>query len=289
MSDSKCEGCQSQGSCNQDPATCSMPVPTRGGFKHIIAVGSGKGGVGKSSVSALLAIGLARLGNRVALLDADITGPSIPSMMGVSGMPKGTPEGIEPLASPSLGIRIISMNLFMEDTSRPVVWRGPLIGNVISQFWNDTNWGDSEILVIDLPPGTSDAPLTVMQTIALDGIVMVTTPQDLSTKIVEKMMHMTRMMNVPLVGVVENMSHALCPHCGEKWEIFGPSHTGEICSRWDIPVLSSLPIDRNMSLLSDAGRLEDYAGGNQPVEMAEKIMSALGSLVTSPSDSPRRV
>jgi len=279
VSETKCSGCPSEGSCSMDPSDCSMPVPTRGNFKHIIAVGSGKGGVGKSSVSALLAIGLASMGNRVALLDADITGPSIPLMMGVSGIPQGTPKGIIPLASPGLGIRIISMNLFMEDTSRPVVWRGPLIGNVISQFWNDTDWGDAEILVIDLPPGTSDAPLTVMQTIALDGIVMVTTPQDLSTRIVEKMMHMTQMMNVPLIGIVENMSYALCPHCGERWDLFGPSHLEEIRSRWNIPVLSSLPIDNRITLLGDTGRLEEYKNGNQPVEMAERVLSAIETLV----------
>jgi len=287
--ENKCRGCPGEGSCSMDPKECSMPVPTRGRFSHIVAVGSGKGGVGKSSVSALLATGLASLGHRVALLDADITGPSIPSMMGVSGMPQGTPEGIIPPVSPGLGIRIMSMNLFMEDNSRPVVWRGPLIGNVISQFWNDTDWGDAEILVIDLPPGTSDAPLTVMQTIALDGVIMVTTPQELSTRIVEKMMHMTSMMmmKVPLIGMVENMSYALCPHCGERWDLFGPSHLEDICSRWDIPVLSSLPIDNRITLLADAGRLEDYRSGQQPVEMAERVLSALETLVTAPSVSPR--
>lgn len=264
-----------------DPNECSMPVPSRGNFRQIVAVGSGKGGVGKSSVSGLLATGLARMGKKVALLDADITGPSIPLMMGVSGMPQGTPKGIIPLSSPGLGIRIISMNLFMDDTSRPVVWRGPLIGNVISQFWNDTDWGDAEILVIDLPPGTSDAPLTVMQTIALDGIVMVTTPQDLSTRIVEKMMHMTRMMKVPLIGLVENMSYALCPHCGERWDLFGPSHLEEVRARWDIPVLSSLPIDNRIALLGDTGKLEDYENGDQPLEMAERVLSALETLVTT--------
>lgn len=286
MSENKCSGCPGEGSCNQDPGKCSMPVPARGKFRHIIAVGSGKGGVGKSSVSALLAIGLARLGIRVALLDADITGPSIPSMMGVSGMPKGTPEGIIPPLSPNLGIRIMSMNLFMEDTSKPVVWRGPLIGNVIGQFWNDTDWGDAEILVIDLPPGTSDAPLTVMQTIALDGIVMVTTPQDLSIRIVEKMMHMTNMMKVPLIGIVENMSHALCPHCGERWDIFGPSHMEDIRSRWEIPELASLPIDNRITLLGDAGRLGEYRNGSQPEEMAERVLSAVQSLVTSQTAFP---
>ncbi|HOI81901.1 MAG TPA: P-loop NTPase [Synergistales bacterium] len=287
MSDKKCSGCPSEGSCTVDPATCSMPVPTRGGFKHIIAVGSGKGGVGKSTVSALLAIGLSRLGHKTALLDADITGPSIPSMLGVSEMPHGTPEGIVPPVSPVLGIRIMSMNLFMEDTSKPVVWRGPLIGNVIGQFWNDTDWVDSEILVIDLPPGTSDAPLTVMQTIALDGVVMVTTPQDISTRIVEKMMHMTRMMNVPLVGMVENMSHAVCPHCGERWDLFGPSHMEEVRSRWDIPQLGSLPIDRQITLLADSGKLEEYRSENQPEEMATRVLSAAASLVTYPPDGSR--
>lgn len=287
MSDNKCKGCPSQGSCDQDPATCSMPVPTRGRFKHIVAVGSGKGGVGKSSVAALLAIGLSRLGHKTAILDADITGPSIPSMLGVKGMPLGVPTGLVPPTSPLLGIKVMSMTLFMEDTSKPVVWRGPLIGNVIGQFWNNTEWGDAEILVIDLPPGTSDAPLTVMQTIALDGVIMVTTPQDLSVRIVEKMMHMTKLMDVPLLGIVENMSFALCPHCGERWELFGPSHLEEVRSRWDIPALASLPVDKEITTLADSGRLEEYRSGDEPEEMAARVLSAAASAVTTPSGGPR--
>jgi len=287
VSDNKCEGCPSEGTCSQDSATCSMPVPTRGCFKHIIAVGSGKGGVGKSSVSALLAIGLSRLGHKTALLDADITGPSIPSMLGIHGVPSGIPTGITPPASPMLGIRVMSMALFMEDDSKPVVWRGPLIGNVISQFWNNTEWGDAEILVIDLPPGTSDAPLTVMQTIALDGVIMVTTPQDLSVRIVEKMMHMTKLMDVPLLGIVENMSYAICPHCDKRWDLFGPSHLEEIRSRWDIPVLASLPVDKQITILADSGRIEEYRFGDEPEEMAAKVLSAAASLVTTPPGGSR--
>jgi len=287
VSDNKCKGCPSEGSCGEDPATCSMPVPTRGRFKHIVAVGSGKGGVGKSSVSALLAIGLSRLGHKTALLDADITGPSIPSMLGVYGIPSGVPTGIIPPVSPMLGISVMSMTLFMEDDSKPVVWRGPLIGNVINQFWNNTEWGDAEILVIDLPPGTSDAPLTVMQTIALDGVIMVTTPQDLSVRIVEKMMHMTKLMNVPLLGIVENMSYAICPHCGEHWDLFGPSHLEEIRSRWDIPALATLPVDKQITILADSGRLEEYRLGDEPEEMAAKVLSAAASLVTSPPGGSR--
>ncbi len=287
MSDNKCEGCPSEGTCSQDSATCSMPVPTRGRFKHIIAVGSGKGGVGKSSVSALLAIGLSRLGHKTALLDADITGPSIPSMLGIHGIPSGIPTGITPPASPMLGIRVMSMALFMEDDSKPVVWRGPLIGNVISQFWNNTEWGDAEILVIDLPPGTSDAPLTVMQTIALDGVIMVITPQDLSVRIVEKMMHMTKLMDVPLLGIVENMSYAICPHCDKRWDLFGPSHLEEIRYRWYIPVLASLPVDKQITILADSGRIEEYRFGDEPEEMAAKVLSAAASLVTSPPGGSR--
>jgi len=264
-----------------------MPVPTRGRFKHIVAVGSGKGGVGKSSVAALLAIGLSRLGHKTAILDADITGPSIPSMLGVKGMPLGVPTGLVPPTSPLLGIKVMSMTLFMEDTSKPVVWRGPLIGNVIGQFWNNTEWGDAEILVIDLPPGTSDAPLTVMQTIALDGVIMVTTPQDLSVRIVEKMMHMTKLMDVPLLGIVENMSYALCPHCGERWELFGPSHLEEVRSRWDIPALASLPVDKEITTLADSGRLEEYRSGGEPEKMAARVLSAAASAVTTPSGGPR--
>ncbi|MCF7935029.1 MAG: Mrp/NBP35 family ATP-binding protein [Synergistales bacterium] len=233
--------------------------PTKGSFSHTIAVGSGKGGVGKSSVAALTAVALARAGKKVAVLDADVTGPSIPKLLGVTGTPEGDEQGIIPPATKGLGIKVMSVNLLMEDPTKPVVWRGPLIGNLIRQFWTDVNWDDSEYLVVDLPPGTADAPLTVMQTIRLDGLVMVTSPQELAGLVVEKAVNMARMMNVPLLGVVENMSYATCPHCGETWDLFGRSRLDEVARSWGIPALARIPIDSQISGLGDDGRLEVYA------------------------------
>jgi Mrp family chromosome partitioning ATPase len=235
-----------------------LPEKSKKNVKHIIAVGSGKGGVGKSSLSALLAVSLARKGNSVGVLDADITGPSIPKLMGIKGQAMGNENGIIPFCSKVLGIKVMSINLLLDDPTKPVVWRGPLIGNVIKQFWEDVDWGDLDYLVVDLPPGTADAPLTVMQVLDLDGFVMVTSPQELSVLVVEKAANMTQMLNVPLLGVIENMSFATCPHCGEKFNIFGPSHVAEIEEKFDVPVLGELPLDPKIAELGDAGRLEEY-------------------------------
>jgi Mrp family chromosome partitioning ATPase len=237
--------------------TCAgLPVKTKRNIKHVIAVGSGKGGVGKSTVSALLAVGMAKKGVKVSVLDADITGPSIPKM----GW---------------LGIRVMSINLMLDDPTKPVVWRGPLIGNVLKQFWEEVNWGDTEFLVIDLPPGTADAPLTVMQTIDLDGLLVVTAPQGLSALVVEKMMHMAGMLEVPLLGLVENMRYAICPECGAKWEIFGPSHLKETADKWNIPVLAEIPVDKEISILGDAGRLEHYTREHIAENLAEALLARL--------------
>ncbi|SMG28999.1 Chromosome partitioning ATPase, Mrp family, contains Fe-S cluster [Dethiosulfovibrio salsuginis] len=248
-----CEGCPSQEGCS------GAPKPSRKGIKRIVAVGSGKGGVGKSSVSALLAVGLAKRGFSVGVMDADITGPSIPKLFGVDSRPSGNGEGkIIPPKTDRLGISIMSMNLLLDDPKAPVVWRGPLIGGVVQQFWNDVDWNGLDWLVVDLPPGTADAPLTVMQTVALDGMVIVSTPQELSALIVGKQARLAEMMNVPIMGMVENMSHVVCPHCGEELRVFGESHSDQIESNFGISTLARIPISSEIASLGDRGLIEDY-------------------------------
>lgn len=252
-----------------------MPPKTKKNIKNIVAVGSGKGGVGKSTLSALLAVALARKGLKVGILDADITGPSIPKLLGVREKPFVTDKGVIPPKSSWLGIKVMSTNLVLDDPSKPVVWRGPLIGKAIMQFWEDLNWEDTECLIVDLPPGTADATLTVMQMIALDGVMVVSTPQGLASLIVEKMMHMAQMLEVPLLGIVENMGCAVCPHCGEKWELYGPSHVEKLSEKWKVPVIAGLPVDREISILGDAGRLEHYANEAVLENLADGVLKSL--------------
>ena len=203
-----CSSCPSAGSCNK------IPPSTRQGVGRIIAVGSGKGGVGKSTVSALLASALNKAGYSVGVLDADVTGPSIPRLPGVNKAPYVQDNKIQMPAS-SRGVKVLSVNLLLRDDGAPVVWRGPLISGTIKQFWEDGAWNGLDFAIIDLPPGTADAPLTVMQTVRVDGMIAVTMPQGLSSMIVQKQIHLSEMMNVPLLGLIENMSYAVCPHCGE--------------------------------------------------------------------------
>lgn len=257
------------------PCQSALLKQAKAGVKSVIAVGSGKGGVGKSSLASMIAISLARDGKKVGILDADITGPSIPKLLGVSGQPYGTEKGIVPLTSPFLGIKVMSINLLLEDPSKPVVWRGPLIGGVIKQFWEEVDWGELDHLIVDLPPGTADAPLTVMQTIKLDGFILVTSPQELSVLVVEKAAHMTQMLNVPLLGVVENMSYAVCPHCGERIDIFGPSHVNDIGTKFKVPVLAQVPLDPSLATLADAGDLEKYDNRKVFDSLLEGVYSSL--------------
>ncbi len=227
--------------------------------RHVIAVVSGKGGVGKSSVSALLAIALARQGYAVGVLDADITGPSIPRML-LPGEPHplGSPLGILPVES-SLGIKVMSINLLLSDPNQAVIWRGPMIAGAIKQFWGDVVWGDLDYLIIDLPPGTSDPSLTVMQSVPLNGIVLVTTPQGLAGMVVRKAASMAEQLHIPILGLIENMSYFKCPCCGEVTELYGPSKALEVAGTMGIPLLGRLPIDPQVALLGDEGRLEEYA------------------------------
>ncbi|MGA7922589.1 MAG: Mrp/NBP35 family ATP-binding protein [Thermoplasmata archaeon] len=228
----------------------------KGPLSHVVAIGSGKGGVGKSSTAALLASDLVRRGLSVGLLDADITGPSLPKLLGVKGPLVDRGEGIEP-ALTSDGIRIVSSQFMVEDEKTPVIWRGPLVTRLIMQFFGGVNWGKLDYLLIDMPPGTSDVPLTVFQTIPVDGMVFVLTPQDLAALIVKKAMNMARDLHVPLLGVVENMSYLDCPHCHERLEPFGPSRVADVADEYGIPLLGRLPIGPQISTLGDLGKLSE--------------------------------
>jgi Mrp family chromosome partitioning ATPase len=226
--------------------------------RHVMAVMSGKGGVGKSLVSGLLAVALQREGHKVGVLDADITGPSIPKMFLSGGAQTGSsPAAILPAESRT-GIKVMSINLVLESEDQAVVWRGPLIGRAIQQFWGDVLWGALDYLVVDLPPGTSDASLTVMQSLPLSGVVLVTSPQDLAGMVVRKAAQMAQIMEVPILGLVENMSYFVCPDTGKQYDIFGPSRAEEMAAWLGVPFLVRLPIDPEIARLCDAGRIEDY-------------------------------
>jgi Mrp family chromosome partitioning ATPase len=226
--------------------------------QRVLAVMSGKGGVGKSTVTALLATALRRQGQQVGVLDADITGPSIPRMFGLHQVPPMGPAGITP-AETATGIKVISINLLLPDEDEAVVWRGPLISGAIQQFWNDVAWGDLDVLLVDLPPGTSDAALTVMQVLPLNGIVLVTSPQDLAGMVVRKAARLAWQLRVPILGLVENLSYAICPRCGEKIEVFGPRWGVRTALQLDVPFLGRLPLDPDLARRCDAGEIEGYA------------------------------
>ena len=228
----------------------------KGRIQHVVAIGSGKGGVGKSSVAVLLASELRRRGRTVGILDADVTGPSIPKLLGMTGPLVDRGEGIEPASSRS-GISVVSSQFMVEDEQTPVIWRGPLVTRLIAQFFGSVNWGALDYLLIDMPPGTSDVPLTVFQTIPIDGMIFVLSPQDLAALIVKKAMNMARDLHVPLLGVVDNMSFLVCPHCGERIDLFGPSRVDRVASEYGVPVLGQLPGVPSISPLGDEGRLEE--------------------------------
>ncbi len=227
---------------------------------HIIAVMSGKGGVGKSLVAGLLAVGLNRQGYEVGVLDADITGPSIPKMFGITARPGGSDTGILPALSRS-GIEIMSINLLLPHEDDAVIWRGPLISKAIQQFWEDVVWGKLDYLLVDLPPGTADAPLTVMQTLPLSGVIIVFSPQDLAAMVVRKAIKMAQKMNVPILGVVENMSYLILPDSGKRIEVFGKTKGEEMAMAAGAPLLEQLPIDPELAKLCDNGTIERYDSG----------------------------
>ncbi len=239
------------------PEGNNFPAANLNRVKAVIAVVSGKGGVGKSTVAALLASELRRRDMRIGVLDADITGPSIPNLFGVSEAPTTSPLGIMPPTT-STGIKIMSINLMLEREEDAVLWRGPLIAGAIQQFWNDVFWGDLDALIVDMPPGTSDAALTVMQNLPVTGIVLVTSPQNLAEMVVRKAAHMASHLQTPIIGVVENMSYATCPECGERYAIFGTGNTKEMAKTFETRFLGQLGIDPEMVNLANQGRIEDY-------------------------------
>ncbi len=233
------------------------PAQSANKIANVVAVLSGKGGVGKSSVAALLAVTLHRRGERVGVLDADITGPSIPKMFGLHRPPPMSPTGILPAETPG-GIKVMSINLLLPSEDEAVIWRGPLISSAIKQFWNEVFWGDLDYLIVDLPPGTSDASLTVMQSIPLSGVVLVTSPQDLAGMVVRKAARMAQHMGAPILGLVENMSYLICPQCGEKIEVFGPSQAFRTALNMGVSLMGQLPLDPELARRCDAGEIEEY-------------------------------
>ncbi len=253
-----CASCASKkdGSCNgEKPAGFAAPTNARSHVARVIAVMSGKGGVGKSLVTELLAVQAQKRGLKVAVLDADITGPSIPTAFGVKDRATSDGEGILPCRSES-GIALMSLNFLVENPADPVVWRGPVIAGAVKQFWSDVVWGDVDVMFVDLPPGTGDVPLTVFQSLPVTSAVVVTSPQDLVSLIVEKAVRMAGMMDVPVLGLVENMSVFRCPDCGAEHRIFGPSRAGELASRHGIAAVASLPIDPEYAKAVDLGAVE---------------------------------
>lgn len=248
-------------------------------IKHVIAVMSGKGGVGKSLVTALLAISLKRKGHSVGILDADITGPSIPRMFGLSERPRGR-EGVIIPVKTTLGIKVMSMNLLLDNEEDAVIWRGPVISGVIGQFYNDVEWENLDYLIVDLPPGTSDAPLTVLQQLPVDGIVLVSTPQGLATMVVQKAVQLAKAMKTTVIGVVENMSYFVSPDTGKQYELFGPSKGWELALAAGAPLLGNLPIDPRVTELADAGRIEEYESEAYAI-MAGNFAEQIGLTVRS--------
>lgn len=223
--------------------------------RKVIAVVSGKGGVGKSLVTSLLAVSQNRKGFKTAVLDADITGPSIPKIFGITERPVNTEDALFPCES-EFGTKVMSINLLMEDGSDPVLWRGPVIAGAVTQFWTDVAWGDVDYMFVDMPPGTGDVPLTVFQSLPVDGIVIATSPQSLVSLVVEKSVKMAKMMNVPIIGIIENMSYLKCPDCGKEIKLFGESHVDEIAKQYGIKVLAKIPIDPLAATLCDSGKIE---------------------------------
>lgn len=268
-----CSTCGKKGGC--DHAKPEKLTPNNNSLiKHVIGVVSGKGGVGKSLVCSILAKKLNEQGLKTGILDADVTGPSIPKIFGVKGMLTATDEALNPKESKN-GIKMVSANLILEDPSSPVAWRGPVVSGAITQFYNMTNWGDIDVLLVDMPPGTSDVFLTVMQMIPTDGIICVSTPQDLVEMIVGKAINLANMMNIDVLGAAENMSYYECDKCGKKHEIFGESKIDEIASKYNIKYTDRLPINPEFAKYCDQGKLEDLNTDNLLNECTKAINNLL--------------
>lgn len=269
-----CSSCSA--SCNErqeNPGIKKAPMNSLSDVRKVIGIVSGKGGVGKSSVTSMLAVAASRAGKKVAVLDADITGPSIPKAFGIKDKALGNGEMIMPVTTES-GIRTMSINLLLEDETDPVVWRGPVVGGVVEQFWSDVCWGDIDVMFVDMPPGTGDVALTVYQSLPVDGIIIVTSPQELVSMIVEKAVKMADLMDIPVLGIVENMSYFKCPNCNEEHKIFGESHIDDIAAKYGIMSVTKLPMDSAVAQACDLGTVEQL-----PCEEISKVVSDLESLL----------
>ena len=264
-----CSTCGQSCSQRTEPESLLQKPHEQSHIKKVIGVCSGKGGVGKSMVTSLLAVAMQRMGLKVGILDADITGPSIPREFGLKQKAEGNDTGIFPVRT-TTGIDVMSLNLLLPNDSDPVAWRGPIIAGAVTQFWTDVIWGDKDVLFIDMPPGTGDVMLTVCQSIPVDAAVLVSTPQELVGMIVEKSIKMVDMLNIPVVGLVENMSYVQCPDCGKKIAVFGESHVDAIAKQYGIPHTAALPIDRKLAASADKGMIE-LTNGNWLDEIANAI------------------
>lgn len=260
-----CEGCPS----HQNPQSLQAEMNAASNVRHVIGIVSGKGGVGKSFVTASLAVQMAKAGYSVGILDADITGPSIPKMFGVHEKVIGDKNGMYP-AETKEGIKIMSVNLLMDDEEAPVVWRGPVIAGAVKQFWSETVWGDVDYLFVDMPPGTGDVPLTVFQSLPVNGIVVVTSPQELVQMIVKKAFNMANMMHIPVLGLVENFSYLKCPDCGKEISLFGKSHIDEAAKEMGTKVLGKLPLDPSYAETADEGKF--YEIENPYLDAAVEVL-----------------
>ncbi len=254
-----CSSCGEECASRQQPESLLEKPNALSEIKKVIGVVSGKGGVGKSTVTSMLAVLARRAGLQTAILDADITGPSIPKAFGLHGQAIASEEGIYPLQTKT-GIQVMSVNLLLEHETDPVVWRGPVIAGCVKQFWTDVIWGKTDVMFIDMPPGTGDVPLTVFQSIPLDGIIIVTSPQELVSMIVEKAFNMAKLMNLPVLGLAENFSYFECPDCHKRHEIYGASHAEDTAGKLGIPAVAKLPIDRKLAAACDGGLIELFEG-----------------------------
>ena len=266
-----CSSCGENCSERKDPQSFLEAPNAMSNIKKVIGIVSGKGGVGKSLVTSLLATAVSKAGKNAAILDADITGPSIPKIFGITEKAKGNDFGILPSKTKG-GISVMSINLLLEDDTAPVVWRGPVIGGTVKQFWTDVIWEDVDYMFVDMPPGTGDVPLTVFQSLPVDGIIVVTSPQELVSMIVEKAVNMANMMNIPVLGIVENMSYINCPDCGKQIKLFGESKTNEVATKFNLPLLAQIPFDAKIASLCDKGEIESIE--DNPIKGAsDKVLS----------------
>ena len=271
---------QQESSCSHDCSSCSEHcAPPKVGqnqysnIRHLIGVVSGKGGVGKSMVTCSMAAAMAKLGYKTAVLDADITGPSVPKTFGITQRARGSEKGLLPSESKG-GVKVMSLNLIARNETDPVVWRGPVIAGVVKQFWTDVYWGDVDYMFVDMPPGTGDVPLTVFQSLPVDTIIVVTSPQDLVSMIVTKALNMAKLMDIPVLGLVENFSYFQCPDCGKRHDIFGKSHIDKVAAENEVKVLAQLPMDPAVAAACDAGKIEDVVS-DQLLAVGKKLADLL--------------